>query len=62
MAWWEGRTDIGSYCDDYGTSIEGVASSVKYPIWVGEWALATDVCAMWLGGFNDGNTVPQYDC
>jgi len=25
-------------------------------IWVGEWSLATDVCALWLGGFNDNNT------
>ncbi len=27
------------------------------PVWMGEWALATDSCAHWLGGFNDGNTV-----
>lgn len=23
-------------------------------VWWGEWSLATDTCAMWLGGFNDG--------
>lgn len=24
--------------------------------------MATDVCAMWLGGFNDANTEPQFKC
>ena len=23
-------------------------------VWIGEWSLATDNCAMWLEGFNDG--------
>ena len=31
-------------------------------MWVGEWALATDVCALWLGGFNDANTAAVFDC
>lgn len=62
MAWWSAHDDIGGYCDDYGTSIRNVANSVKYPIWVGEWSLATDVCAMWLGGFNDSNTDYQRSC
>jgi hypothetical protein len=31
-------------------------------VWVGEWALATDVCALWLGGFNDANTAAVFDC
>ena len=31
-------------------------------MWFGEWALATDVCAHWLGGFNDANTDPQFKC
>lgn len=35
---------------------------MKYDIWVGEWSLATDVCAMWLGGFNDNNNSFQFDC
>ena len=26
----------------------------KYEVWVGEWSLATDDCAFWLGNFNDG--------
>jgi hypothetical protein len=29
------------------------ADQIKYPVWVGEWSLATDNAAMWLGGFND---------
>ena len=36
--------------------------NIKYEVWVGEWSLATDVCAMWLGGFNDSNTEYQFDC
>jgi len=36
--------------------------NMKYDIWVGEWSLATDVCAMWLGGFNDNNNSFQFDC
>lgn len=35
---------------------------LKYPVWVGEWSLATDVCAMWLGGFNDSNTAYAFEC
>jgi hypothetical protein len=35
---------------------------MKYPVWVGEWSLATDVCAQWLGGFNDSNTAYQRTC
>lgn len=31
-------------------------------MWFGEWSLATDVCAHWLGGLNDGNTDPQFKC
>lgn len=29
---------------------------------MGEWSLATDVCALWLGGFNDNNTPYRYEC
>ena len=32
-----------------------IAKEIKYPVWIGEWSLATDVCAMWLGGFNDNS-------
>ena len=61
MAWWERKDWIGAYCDDYGAVIRNM-NDIKYPIWVGEWSLATDVCAFWLGGFNDSNTEYQFDC
>lgn len=47
-------------CDEYETTISAIADTLKYPVWLGEWALATDVCAHWLGGFNDANTLEQY--
>jgi len=28
-------------------------TEVGYETWMGEWSLATDTCAHWLGGFND---------
>ncbi len=57
LAWWEKKDNIGAYCDAYGANMRqwGIAD-LKYPVWVGEWSLATDVCAHWLGGFNDSNT------
>jgi len=61
FAWWAGREDIGLYCDDYG-AVMNMAQYVKYDVWVGEWSLATDVCATWLGGFNDANTDASRTC
>lgn len=63
MAWNAPHDNIGSYCDAYGANLRqwGIAD-IKYPKWVGEWSLATDVCAMWLGGFNDSNTAYQMPC
>jgi len=61
MAWWEHKNDISMYCADYEGTLANTAD-IKYPIWVGEWSLATDVCAMWLGGFNDSNTAYQFEC
>jgi len=49
------------FCDDYEKN-SAVADEVKYEVWFGEWSLATDVCAHWLGGFNDANTDPQFTC
>lgn len=49
------------FCDDYERNAAN-AANMKYPVWFGEWALATDVCATWLGGFNDANTEPQFTC
>ena len=61
FAWWGANDDIGSYCDGYGGTFNE-AAKIKYDIWVGEWSLATDVCALWLGGFNDANTDAAFTC
>ena len=61
FAWGAPHGDIGSYCDEYGRTL-GNAQQVKYDVWVGEWSLATDVCATWLGGFNDSNTDASRKC
>jgi len=47
--------NVQDSCDNYEAEASR-AADFKYPIWIGEWALATDVCALWLGGFNDANT------
>eukprot|EP01029_Cantina_marsupialis_P029199 TRINITY_DN779931_c0_g1_i1.p1 TRINITY_DN779931_c0_g1~~TRINITY_DN779931_c0_g1_i1.p1 ORF type:complete len:444 (-),score=106.18 TRINITY_DN779931_c0_g1_i1:500-1831(-) len=60
-AWWPKMDTIGEYCDHYGSGLNGV-KSIKYDVWIGEWALATDTCAMWLGGFNDRNSDLVFQC
>lgn len=40
----------------------GLADQFEMDVWFGEWAYATDNCAHWLGGFNDGNLPPVYQC
>lgn len=60
-AWSPAKWNIESYCDQYEEDWK-IAEKIKYDIWVGEWSLATDVCAMWLGGFNDGGAPFVYDC
>ena len=63
MAWDPTRNDIGAYCDNYGSRLySSDIQDIKYDVWVGEWSLATDVCAFWLGGFNDSNTEYQFEC
>jgi len=49
------------FCADHYNNAAN-AVTFKYDIWIGEWSLATDVCAHWLGGFNDGNTDVQFQC
>jgi len=61
FAWMPQHGDIGSYCDDYGSLMQ-TANAVKYDVWVGEWSLATDVCAHWLGGFNNAESTPSRPC
>jgi len=60
-AWWGQKDSIGDFCDGMGGNFN-MASQVKYDVWVGEWSLATDVCATWLGGFNDSNTDAARTC
>ena len=38
------------------------ANKTKYEVWHGEWSLATDSCAHWLGGFNDGKANYGKNC
>jgi len=38
------------------------AQDIKYPVWIGEWSLATDTCAHWLNGFNDHRDEFSYEC
>ena len=61
FAWGGQHDDIGTYCNEYGNTM-GNAKNIKYDVWVGEWSLATDVCATWLGGFNDANTDASRPC
>lgn len=59
---WSGRSnDTNTYCDQYDNEAK-LADEFKYEVWFGEWSLATDVCAMWLGGFNDGNAEQKFEC
>lgn len=57
MAWWPLDT-VTDYCDrwEQETSMADDWIAAGYEVWWGEWALGTDVCAHWLGGFNDENT------
>jgi glucan 1,3-beta-glucosidase len=63
QAWgWNKIDDINQYCTDYQNEA-ALAKKIKYDVWIGEWALATDTCAMWLGGFNDANHPTDiYEC
>ena len=57
QAWNQGMNTVQQFCDDYESNSAN-AETFKYDVWFGEWSLATDVCAHWLGGLNDGNTDP----
>ena len=61
LAWSGHHDDMSTYCDNYGKTISK-AKDIKYEVWVGEWSLATDVCALWLGGFNDASSDAQSTC
>ena len=53
QAWKRGLWATGDVCEDY-ERMAAKADNSKYEVWLGEWSLATDPCAQWLGGFNDG--------
>lgn len=50
---WSGYTSVEQACQEYEKYGQRV-SQLGYEIWVGEWSLATDKCAHWLGGLNEG--------
>lgn len=52
QAWYDKINTTQAFCDEYETSM-AILDDSKYEVWIGEWSLATDTCAMWLGGFND---------
>ena len=47
MFFWPKLLTIGEYAEAYNL-ILSQASRIKYPVWMGEWSMATDPCAMWL--------------
>ena len=52
---------VEEFCNEY-EKYASQADNIKYDVWIGEWSLATDFCAHWLGGFNEGSGVPQFEC
>lgn len=61
QAWWSAQDSIQSHCGAYWDNF-AIADKIKYELWIGEWSLATDVCAMWLGGFNDNSSPYVHTC
>jgi hypothetical protein len=61
QGWAQGMYTKEEFCDDYERNA-ATSDDFLMEVWIGEWSLATDVCAHWLGGFNDGNTDPQFKC
>jgi len=54
--------DTDQFCWRYKT-VAWIADTTKYEVWYGQWSLATDTCAQWIEGFNDGFTPPpHYGC
>jgi len=50
----EGNSSSG-YTSGYINEAK-TADGFHFPVWFGEWAISTDICAQWLEGFNDGYT------
>ena len=58
---WPRLLNIREYARGYRLYLD-LAKLIKYPVWVGEWSLATDSCATWLQGFNDSASHMWYRC
>lgn len=57
LAWSPALYTMKSYCSVFNVNLTGPrVKRIKYEKWVGEWSLATDVCAQWLEGFNDARS------
>jgi glucan 1,3-beta-glucosidase len=62
QAWSRGVNTTEKYCSMYEHAASQV-NQTKFKVWIGEWSLATDNCALWLGGLNDGPSVnPGMKC
>ena len=61
MFFWPGLKLVAEYSEVYKI-ILSQSYRIKYPVWVGEWSLATDACAMWLSGFNDSKGHFPFEC
>ena len=54
---WQFNETVKDVCDQVLVNAFSYAKDFKdagYEVWIGEWSLATDTCAHWLSGFNDG--------
>jgi glucan 1,3-beta-glucosidase len=59
---WSQPQTVAEACQSYQDLVDHEVDYTKYPVWVGEWSLATDNCAHWLGGFNNGGMQPKKPC
>ena len=62
FAWNKAHDDINDYCDELESEIQTATDEIKYDIWVGEWSLATENCALWLTGFNNAPSDSAREC
>lgn len=65
---WQGKKTVADACEFIQGESDFAADfrAAGIEVWWGEWSLATDTCAMWLGGFNAGNvgdaTCERHSC
>jgi|TARA_B110000285_G_C15043995_1_gene573304 glucan 1,3-beta-glucosidase len=59
---WSQPDTVAEACKAYDDDVSRLVGHTKYPVWVGEWSFATDNCAHWLGGFNNGGMQPKKTC